>query len=202
MSACPSFLKVAPGVVTWSTYSEECKTYCFGHAHIHLGNLVLIDPILSQTEEIWSRIIALGKPNLIILTNGNHERHARKVAKEYDLPVAAAIEAISELSQKPDIILDGQLKLQGLRPYPCAGAGPGETALFSESSSTLILGDSIINLPETGLQLLPDNYCSDPRQLKKSLATLLNLPFKNLIMAHGIPLTDNPKRQLKSLLTS
>jgi len=194
-------MKVAPGVVTWSVYSEECKTDCFGHAISHQGNLVLVDPILPESIEIWDKIIKLGTPNLIVLTNGNHERHTRKVANEYGLPVAAGIEAIPELIQKPEIILDGQVKMQGLRPFPCPGAGPGETALYSESTKTLILGDSVINLPETGMQLLPDKYCSHPVKLKKSLALLLNLNFDQLIMAHGIPLTDSPKRDLKKLLS-
>jgi len=175
-------MKVAPGVATWSVYSEECKTDCFGHAISHQGNLVLVDPILPESIEIWDKIIKLGTPNLIVLTNGNHERHTRKVANEYGLPVAAGIEAIPELIQKPEIILDGQVKMQGLRPFPCPGAGPGETALYSESTKTLILGDSVINLPETGMQLLPDKYCSHPVKLKKSLALLLNLNFDQLIM--------------------
>ncbi|MEM6884088.1 MAG: hypothetical protein AAF571_03595 [Verrucomicrobiota bacterium] len=202
MTKSPSFLKVAPGVVTWCIYSKECKTDCFGHAVAHQGNLVLIDPILPGSLEIWNKIMKLGTPNLILLTNGNHERHALKIADEYGLPLGAGIEAVSELSKKPQIILDGQVKMQGLRPMPCPGAGPGETALYSESTKTLILGDSVINLPETGLQLLPDKYCKDPAQLKKSLATLLNLNFEQLLMAHGIPLTDDPKRELRKLLRS
>jgi len=51
------------------------------------------------------------------------------------------------------------------------------------------------------MQLLPDKYCSHPVKLKKSLALLLNLNFDQLIMAHGIPLTDSPKRDLKKLLS-
>ncbi|MEM1157952.1 MAG: hypothetical protein AAF649_10005 [Verrucomicrobiota bacterium] len=200
MTKCPSFLKVATGVVTWSVYSKECKTDCFGHATSHQGNLVLIDPILPDSLEIWNQIMRLGTPSLILLTNGNHERHARKVAQEYSLPLGAGIEAVSELSQKPEIILDGQVKMQGLRPVLCPGAGPGETALYSEATKTLILGDSIINLPETGLQILPDKYCSNPVQLRQSLASLLNLNFDQLIMAHGIPLTDDPKGKLRKLL--
>ncbi len=201
MSKCPSILKVAPGVATWSVYSEDCKTDCFGHAHVHQGNLVLIDPILPASLEIWEQILKLGTPNLIILTNGNHERHARKFAKEYDLPIAASIEATPELSRKPDIILDGQPKIQGLRPIACPGGGAGETALFSDSTKTLLVGDSIINLPSTGFQLLPDKYCTDPVRLKQSLATLLNLPFEHLLMAHGIPLTNSPKTKLRQLLS-
>lgn len=202
MRKCPSFLKVTSGVVTWSVYSEECKTDCFGHAVSHQDKIVLIDPILPASVEIWDKILELGYPNLIILTNGNHERHARKVAKEYDIPLAAGIHAISELKQKPDVFLDGQAKIQGLRPIPCPGAGAGETALFSEPTQTLILGDSVINLPQTGLQLLPDKYCTDPAQLKKSLTALLDLPFKYVLMAHGIPLTNSPKTKLKALLKS
>lgn len=202
MTKCPSFLKVSPEVATWSVYSEECKTDCFGHAVVYQGNLVLVDPILPASLEIWNKIIALGNPNLIILNSGNYERHARKFADEYKLPLGASIEAIPELSRKPDIILDGQVKLQGLRPIACSGGGPGETALFSPHSKTLIHGDAVINLPETGLQLLPDKYCKDPQQLKRSLALLLNLNFDTLMMAHGIPITKSAKTQLKQLLTA
>lgn len=200
MSTCPEFKKVAPGVVTWSVYSEDCKTHCFGHAVTHQENLVLIDPILPASLEIWNKIMKLGTPNLIILTNGNHERHSLKVAKEYGIPIGACATAVSELSRKPEIILDGQVKMQGLRPLRCPGGGHGELALYSESTKTLVLGDSVINLPETGFQLLPEKYCTDPAQLKRSLATLLNFDFDILLMAHGVPLTSSAKSKLRNLL--
>jgi len=201
MSSCPDFLQIAPGVATWSVYSKECKTQFFAHAHVYQDNLVLVDPVLPASAKIWSRILSLGTPNLIVLTNGNHERHSLKIAREYGLPVATGPETISGISFKPDIILDGNFQIQGLRSIACPGAGPGETALFSDSTSTLMVGDALIHLPETGFQLLPDKYCTDASHLVLSLLPLLDLPFKNLLMAHGIPITRDARRQLRDLLT-
>lgn len=201
MSHCPDFLKVAPGVATWSVYSEECKTWLFAHAHVYQDNLVLVDPVLPASAKIWNQILRLGTPNLIVLTNGNHERHSLKIAREYDVPVATGPETHPEISFKPDIILDGNFQIQGLRSIACPGAGPGETALFSDVTSTLIVGDSIIHLPEIGFQLLPEKYCTDASQLSLSLLPLLDLPFKNLLMAHGIPVSRDARKKLRDLIT-
>ncbi|MGF1677863.1 MAG: hypothetical protein ACFCUX_01570 [Candidatus Methylacidiphilales bacterium] len=198
---CPEFLKIAPGIVSWSVYSEECKTHLFSHAHVFQQQLVLIDPVIPKNQSVWRKISPLGTPNLIILTNGNHERDSQRFAEEFSLPIASSAEAARELSRKPDIILDGQVQLQGLKPIPSPGGGPGELALFSPSAHLLILGDAVINLPSTGLQLLPEKYRTESKKMILSLATLLNLPFETVLMAHGLPLIHQSKAQLRKLLS-
>jgi len=196
----PEFLKISPGLVTWSVYSKEVKTDLFGHAHLHQDNLVLIDPVMPHTTRIWDQIIQMGNPNLIILTNGNHARDSRRIARDFHMPIAASAASIPSLGFKPDIILDGNFQIQGLRSINCPGAGPGETALFSSKMNTLFLGDALINLPSTGLQFLPDKYCTDPKLNRKSLAMLLNFSYQNILMAHGIPLVGDARDKLRQLL--
>lgn len=202
MTACPEFLSVTPEIVAWSIYSESVKTYLCSAAHVHLGKVAFIDPVIPERETIWRKIEALGSPNLIVLTNGNHERDARKFADECGIPIAASAEATAELTFKPDVILNGQPMIQGLRPIPCPGAGPGEYAFFSESTSTLFLGDALINLPDTGVQLLPKKYCVNHAQNITSLARLLALPFERILMAHGMPIISHPHTALKNCLKS
>ena len=67
----------------------------------------------------------------------------------------------------------------------------------------LALGDAVINLDsEKGLELLPDKYCDDPRENRRSLEKLLALDFHILTFAHGLPVTQRAKEKLRALLQS
>ena len=53
---------------------------------------------------------------------------------------------------------------------------------------------------EKGLELLPDKYCQDARQLRDSLRRLLDLDFHTLTVAHGLPVTQHARKKLSDLL--
>ncbi|MEM6820889.1 MAG: hypothetical protein AAF558_02945 [Verrucomicrobiota bacterium] len=201
MKSIPEFQKLTPHIATWSVYCDKARTSLHAHAHVFQDNLALIDPVLPKSSSVWHKIMQMGNPNLIVLTNGNHERDSKRIAEEYKIPIAASAPASKSLSRKPDIILDDRVQMQGLKPIYCPGGGPGESALFSESTRCLFLGDAIVNLPDTGLQLLPEKYCEDTKQNTRSLRQLLNLDFKLVLVAHGVPLSESPKTQLKKLLS-
>jgi glyoxylase-like metal-dependent hydrolase (beta-lactamase superfamily II) len=69
------------------------------------------------------------------------------------------------------------------------GAGAGEIALYDQSGR-VHFGDAVVNLESTGLCLLPEKYCSDPVQLKKSVAALGGLKADVITFAHGVPLVE------------
>ena len=78
------------------------------------------------------------------------------------------------------------------------GAGPGEIALVGQDVACL--GDALIHLPPDGLRILPDKYCADPTQLRRSLRKLLSCDFQVMTFAHGVPLTDSPRTKLEPLI--
>ena len=61
-----------------------------------------------------------------------------------------------------------------------------------------VFGDAVVHLPERGLELLPDKYCTDPAALRISLA---GVPaFERAVFAHGQPLLTGASAKVAALL--
>ncbi len=65
-----------------------------------------------------------------------------------------------------------------------------------------MLGDGILNPPDKGLQLLPDQFIEDRKRARESLRKLLDLNFKTITFAHGVPLSKDAKKALAAFLKS
>jgi glyoxylase-like metal-dependent hydrolase (beta-lactamase superfamily II) len=189
-------------IATWWKYDAKVKCRCYGHAFVHQENLTLIDPLHPQSKKDWATLLDMGRPTLIILTNGNHERDAKAIQKELQVPIACGEGAIHEIKVQPDIILDGKMQIHGIRPIPIEGAGPGEIALFCQSQQALFIGDALINLADTGLCCLPNKYASDPKLLRDSVKKLCDYSFSRMCFAHGDPLVSNARSSIRKLLES
>jgi len=93
-----------------------------------------------------------------------------------------------------DVAIDGLLQAGdsfggGIQVLELPGAGAGEIALH-DRSGRMHFGDAVVNLDSTGLCLLPEKYCSDPAQLKKSVAALRGLHADVITFAHGAPMVE------------
>jgi glyoxylase-like metal-dependent hydrolase (beta-lactamase superfamily II) len=199
MTAQPSSLTAsAPGFLSWTTYLPEAKVNGNSHAYLDGNKVILVDPTLPNPE-VEAGIKKLGTPIAIILTSGNHERATAALRERYTVPVASGVEAVKELSFKPHVPLDMTPQIHALEPVSLAGAAKGEYALHCKKNKVLIVGDALLNL-DTGLTILPDKYCTDPKKLRESLQKLLALEFDHILFAHGAPLSDNPRAKLKALL--
>ena len=78
------------------------------------------------------------------------------------------------------------------------GASPGEIALHG--ADMLHVGDALVHLPPLGLSILPDKYCSDPKELRRSLEKLLSFRFEALTFAHGQPVMTQARQRLSHLI--
>jgi len=199
MSATTETRSPLPSLVEWSAHSPQAKVTLTSHAFAHEGKVILVDPIEGDSS-VRKALAALGQPVLIVLTNANHKRATLRWKKELNVPVAFSAHASKEISFKPDVILETLKSFQGIQPIPLEGAAPGEHALFIPDLKLLIVGDALINLPETGLARLPDKYCADPIKLHQSLRTLNNLSFENAAFAHGTTLVRDGKSRLVPIL--
>ena len=138
-------------------------------------------------------------PVAIVLTNGNHERAARGLRERFQIPAYAHRDALAELGEWVDRTLeDGEALMDELTVVALPGASPGEIALHG--TDALHVGDALIHLPPLGLSYLPDKYCSDPRELRRSLGKLLRFPFDTLTFAHGRPVVTQARQRLSELL--
>jgi len=186
----------------WSVYepSVKCEIGC---AAIKLtSGWVVVDPV-PLAEPAWKELLAMAPLRSILLTNGNHVRDTVALLAKHKVPVVTAPDTRRDIAElRPDVtLLPGEL-LYGITAIAIPGATPGETAFYSKTG-VMILGDAVINTStETGLEFLPDKYCSDAKQNRASLRKLLEYDFHTLILAHGAPVTTHAKEKLTALLNS
>jgi glyoxylase-like metal-dependent hydrolase (beta-lactamase superfamily II) len=184
----------------WSVYEPAVKCE-IGCAALKLqSGWVVIDPV-PLADAAWQELLALAPLRAILLTNGNHVRDTVALRDKHQVPVVTAADTRHDITElKADItLLPGEL-LYGITAIAIPGATPGETAFYSKTG-VIILGDAIINLStESGLEFLPDKYCSDAEQNRASLRKLLDYDFHTLMLAHGTPVTTRANEKLRALL--
>lgn len=184
----------------WSVYEPTLKCDMGCTALKTDSGLVVIDPV-PLAEEAWKEILKNRPLRAILLTNGNHVRHADVLRKLHKVPIVTAPATNRDIIEiKCDVVLLETELLYGISPVYLPGATVGETAFFSQAG-VMALGDAIINTdPQKGMEFLPDKYCHDPEQNRLSLKKLLQFDFHTLTFAHGLPVASNAKEKLNALL--
>jgi glyoxylase-like metal-dependent hydrolase (beta-lactamase superfamily II) len=198
MARAEEFQTIRDGLFFWQAYDASVKVELSCCARRTVKGLVFIDPI-PLAEEALNELTAGCPPAAIILTNGNHERAAREFRERLQIPTYAHREALPGLGDCVDGALeDGEALMDEITVIELPGASPGEIALHG--ADALHVGDALIHLPPLGLCILPDKYCSDPQELRRSLGKLLRFPFDALTFAHGLPVVTQARQRLSRLI--
>ncbi len=186
----------------WTVYDPAMKCDIGSTALRTTGGLVVIDPI-PLAKMPWEKLLAKAPLRAVLLTNGNHARHAVQLRNEYQVPVVTAAATRKDLPDvKPDVLLLENEMVYGVSAVPIPGATAGETAFYFRLGAALVIGDAVINVdPDKGLEFLPDKYCADPAQNRASLRKLLALDFEAVTFAHGLPVTTRAREKWAALLT-
>jgi hypothetical protein len=186
----------------WEAYSPESKVDYHSSALGVDGQLYFVDPIPLQ-RELLAQLAETAAPAAILLTSGNHARAAEAYKKQLSIPIYAHADAREELG----IDLDGEFlhtstaELNAFEIIALRGAAAGEVAIFTPlDGGVVVMGDALINLPPYGFTLLPDKYCSDAKELRRSLTRLLEFSFEKMLFAHGTPIISGARRKLETLL--
>jgi hypothetical protein len=175
---------VAPGLFLWRAYDSSIKTELFSTGLATPSGTYLIDPIPLAPGVASSLTDMAG----IIITNENHERSSNDFAAEFRVPIYSA----ASQSFPP-----------GLTAVRLEGAASGEIAVYSKSAGgVMIIGDALINFDPYGFTFLPSKYCTDHKQMRKSLAKLLDYSFERMLFAHGTPIQSDAHQRLEALLRS
>ncbi len=201
MTACADELHaVSDTLFHWSVYDPSCKCEVGSIAVKVASGLVVVDPV-PLADEVWAELSARHPLRAILLTSGNHVRAAETLRRKCDVPVVTSVGAHKAVAPLvPDVTLLENELIYGASAIPIPGAALGETA-FHFAEGILALGDAVLNLDgEKGLELLPDKYCEDARENRRSLAKLLELDFHTLTFAHGLPVTQHAREKLRALL--
>ena len=199
MPIADEFQLVTPRVAFWQAYEPAVKCDLSCCAVVTPCGLVFIDPI-PLAKDALAELLALAPPTAIVCTNGNHARAAADFRALFSIPIHAHPDAAAELGFSVDHQLrEGGTVCESLAVIELPGSGSGEIALRFEAGS-LHVGDALIHLEPLGFALLPDKYCTDARELRRSLGKLLRFDFELLTFAHGLPLTVKARHRLKTLL--
>ncbi len=195
MTTAKQALKILPGVLEWAAHSPEHKVELTSHAVQTKAGWWIFDPIPLSDEARWfpPGCAIAG----IVLTNENHERDAAAWSARYSVPIQASDEAGLTLL-KDARVPHGRRLLGDWNQIRLPGGAGGETAWHWPDRSLLVIGDAVIHLPGRGLEVLPDRYCRDPRQLRESLRQLP--AAENAVFAHGQPLSGGATRRILELV--
>ena len=107
----------------------------------------------------------------------------------------------SDQSGRLTTIADGEEICDRLRAIAIDGVAPGEIALhYGGNGGTLIIGDALINFEPYGFAFLPAKYCSDQREMRRSLRKLLDYEAERILFAHATPILSRASQRLEALL--
>lgn len=190
--------QLRPDLFFWQAYEPAVKTDLSCCACLTAQGLVFIDPIpLRKSAE--AELLEAGEPRAIILTSGNHARAAEDYRKRFSIPIYAHAAAVPEFSFEVDhVITDDEALLDEFTAIRIPGAAEGEIALYR--GEAVHVGDALIHLPPYGFALLPDKYCTAPKEMRLGLEKLLRIPFELLTFAHGLPIMVHARQRLSQLL--
>jgi glyoxylase-like metal-dependent hydrolase (beta-lactamase superfamily II) len=100
-------------------------------------------------------------------------------------------------------VADGDEICDGLLLSGIEGAAAGEIVLhYAPSGGTLIVGDALINFEPYGFTFLPAKYCSNEKEMRRSLRKLLKYKADRILFAHGSPILSGATDRLQALLDS
>ncbi len=185
----------------WEQYDSKSRVDCSSSGLRLDTGWYLFDPIPlepSALEELLTGDLIAA----VCCTSTNHERACVDFVRLSSCRLLSSVETASEFGwTNAEIISEGSLIDGEIEVVQMTGAAPGEVAFVDTAHQHAIVGDAIVNLPATGLALLPDKYCTNPRALRDAIRNLLHYPLKLLTLAHGSPLVGDVNVRLAALLS-
>jgi hypothetical protein len=137
-----------------------------------------------------------------LVTNTNHLRASANLAGRFSVPVFGHPDAkLEETMSLFEPVTHGTRILDMAEVIVIEGAAPAEIALYVPANDgSLIIGDALINFEPYGFTFLPAKYCSNPKQMRRSLGQLLNYKSERILFAHGMPILSQAHARLQQLL--
>ncbi len=197
------FDRIASNIAIWHGYDSAVKAELYSTCLRTSGGTYFIDPIPFESDAL-SELIGSNSVAGIIVTNSNHHRSLEKFAEQYSVPIFARGEAFPhKLPLQFRSVADGDKIYEELTVIALEGAADGEIALhYAPDGGTFIIGDALINFEPYGFTFLPAKYCSNQKQMRRSLRKLLDHRAQRMLFAHGTPILSDASQKLRALLDS
>src|SRR5215469_1520316 len=187
-----------PGTFMWSVWQPDRNVFFNSHFLVRKGGNIAVDP-LAWTPEDGTHMLERGGITWLVLTNRDHERRSRDLAKVFGAKICASERDAPLLSGPVDQVLceGGRPFVQHDAPQEEAFAGirvveleglksPGEIALHLPEHKAAIVGDALWGDPAGSLRLLADEKLLDPVKAVLSLRKLWALQLEALLVGDGM----------------
>jgi len=197
------FDRIASNIAIWHGYDSAVKAELYSTCLGMSGGTYFIDPIPLVSEAL-DELIGSNCVAGIIITNSNHHRASAKFAEKFSVPLFGRTEAFpNKAARELKRVTDEDEICEGLRAIGIEGAGDGEIALhYAPDGGTFIISDALINFEPYGFAFLPARYCSNQKQMRRSLRKLLAYKAERMLFAHGLPILSAASERLRGLLES
>ena len=168
------------------------------HAVLTDEGLVLIDPVRLADRELEQ----LGRPAAVALTAKCHQRSSWRYRADFGAQVWLPEDAPAA-DEKPDHrYADGDVLPGGLKAVRTPGPEWPHYSFLLERDPGVLFCSDLIGGGGQDVRFIPPELHEDPAQTRRSVEELLDLPFSVLCLAHGVPVTADPKGALRRLLES
>lgn len=184
----------------------------------HDGVTVWIDAIDPGAGR--DAVLALGPPQHLLITFGDHDRDVLALARQYGAEVWVPAGEAPAFPHPDHVITDGTELPAGLKAMALPGVGYGETALYGEVAGKRIafIGDAVLNLRMSAVERLLSLPIlahgrgpfqrkrlfrgGDTAQALKSILKLLDLDLDAAFFSHGDPVEHDAGRKLRESITT
>jgi len=196
--------EVLPGVLHWTTFHEGIGQPV--HSHFYVEGSALFDPRVP--DEGLEEVARHGRPEVILLSNRHHLRHAEAFAEAFGCPIRAHRSGLHEFAGGPDVqpFEFGDEVAPGVRALEVGALTPEDTAFHvREGSGALLFADAVIRNGDGELSFVPDGLMGDDPEgvrhgLVAALRRLLDEPFDALLFAHGAPVATGGHERLRAFV--
>jgi glyoxylase-like metal-dependent hydrolase (beta-lactamase superfamily II) len=195
--------ELRPGLWRWTAPHREWKEEVAAYAIERASELVLIDPLVADSDWAALEHASAHRQVHVLLTIHWHARSAADVAER--LPGARIWAhsrnraAVSRRTPVTDVFRPGDRLPAGLQALP---ARPRSEVLFWEPRSrALIAGDALLGHGERGdgLHTCPASWLPESTslaELRKALRPALELPVELVLTTHGAPVLHGAAAEL------
>jgi len=203
VSPAADFDRIVSNIAIWHGYDPSVKADLYSTCLLVSDAAYLVDPIPLRSEA-FDELIGSAHVAGIIVTNFNHQRASAQFAEQFLAPIFARSETFADQApRKFGSVADGDEICDDLHVISIEGAATGEIVLhYGQGGGTLIVGDALINFEPYGFASLPAKYCSNEKEMRRSLRKLLAYKAERILFAHGMPILSGASKQLKALLDS
>jgi glyoxylase-like metal-dependent hydrolase (beta-lactamase superfamily II) len=203
MRAVSDFDRIASNIAIWHGYDPAVKAELYSTCLLTAAGACLVDPIPLESEAL-GELVGSRPVAGIIVTSSNHHRASGWFAEQFSAPIFARSETFPDkMPIRFRGVDDGDKICDGLRVINVEGAVAGELILhYARNGGTLIVGDALINFEPYRFTFLPAKYCSNEKEMRRSLRNLLDYEAERILFAHGAPILSGASARLRGLLAS